>query len=153
MFKVGEIEGVIIKKVKPFSDSRGWLAELFRKDEIISGIEPAMCYISITYQGMARGPHEHIEQTDYFFFHGKFKLYLWDNRDTLPTYKNKKVIENADSHVVIIPPGIVHAYKNTGDRDGMVINFPDRLYAGWGRKEKVDEVRYEDSPESEFRIE
>jgi dTDP-4-dehydrorhamnose 3,5-epimerase len=53
---------------------------------------------------------------------------------------------------VVVPPGIVHAYRNSGDHEGMVFNFPDRLYAGWGRKEKVDEVRHEDDPGSPFQV-
>jgi dTDP-4-dehydrorhamnose 3,5-epimerase len=31
------------------------------------------------------------------------------------------------------------------------LNFPDRLYAGWGKKEPVDEIRHEDQ-ESEFKL-
>lgn len=53
---------------------------------------------------------------------------------------------------VVIPPGVVHAYKNIGSVDGVVMNFPDRLYAGPGRTEPVDEIRHEDDPESPFKI-
>lgn len=151
MFTKGEIEGITIKKMTAFTDSRGWLMELFRKDDI-SDFEPAMSYISLTRSGIVRGPHEHKEQTDYFCFLGKFSLFLWDNRKSSSTYKHKKVIENADRLIVIVPPGIVHAYKNIDINEAMVLNFPDRLYAGWKKKEKVDEIRYEDDPESPFKI-
>ena len=67
--------------------------------------------------------------------------------------KTPKVIENADRLIVVVPPGVVHAYKNSGDSEGIVLNFPDRLYAGKGRREKVDEVRHEDDPGSPFRVE
>ncbi|MHA1344662.1 MAG: dTDP-4-dehydrorhamnose 3,5-epimerase family protein, partial [Promethearchaeota archaeon] len=51
---------------------------------------------------------------------------------------------------IIVPPGVVHAYRNVSKTTrGMVLNFPDRLYAGWGKKEKVDEIRHEDK-EDEF---
>lgn len=154
-FKDGEIEGVVIRKLESYSDNRGWLMELFRKDdpELVSGFEPLMSYISVTHPDVTRGPHEHKEQTDYFCFLGKFSLFLWDNRKGSPTYNKRKVIENADRLVVIVPPGIVHAYKNIGGEDAMVLNFPDRLYAGWGKKEKVDEIRYENDTETPFRIE
>lgn len=153
MFREGEIEGVVIKEFSACSDSRGWLSELFRQDELLGGFEPQMGYLSVTYPNVTRGPHEHIEQTDYFCFLGNFKLYLWDNRKDSPTYRNKKIIPTADRLIVIVPPGIVHAYKNVGQTDSMVLNFPDRLYAGWGRKDKVDEVRYENDPESPFKVE
>lgn len=140
-----------MKKIKEHLDSRGWLSELYRMDEF-DDYKAVMGYISVTHPESIRGPHEHIEQTDYFCFFGRFSLYLWDNRKGSSTYKNKMVIENADRLIVVVPPGIVHAYKNSGDNDGMVLNFPDRLYAGWGRKEKVDEVRHEDDPESPFKV-
>lgn len=63
------------------------------------------------------------------------------------------IIEDADRMIVIVPPRVVHAYKNNGDSDGIVLNFPDSLYRGWGKKEDVDEVRHEDNPESPFKIE
>lgn len=152
MFTDGKIEGVLMKQVKQNSDSRGWLAEVYRLDEL-DGFKPEMSYVSVTYPGIVRGPHEHMEQTDYFCFLSRFTLYLWDNRKESPTYGNKMVIENADRLIAVVPPRVVHAYKNSGDTDGMVLNFPDKLFAGWGKKEKVDEVRYENNPESPFRIE
>jgi dTDP-4-dehydrorhamnose 3,5-epimerase len=53
---------------------------------------------------------------------------------------------------VLIPAGVVHGYRNVGDIDGIVINCPNRLYAGSGRKEEVDEIRHEDDGESTFRM-
>ena len=151
MFVDGEIAGVLIRKFDQFHDQRGWLSELYRVDEA-GEYRAVMAYLSVTNPGSARGPHEHIEQTDYFCFMGPFTLSLWDNRKTSATYGKKMVIENADRLIVAVPPGVVHAYRNSGDEEGIVLNFPDRLYAGWGKKEKVDEVRYENDPESPFRI-
>lgn len=152
MFTEGEIDGVTVREFKQFHDSRGWLAETYRIDEL-GEHKPQMSYISVTLPNIVRGPHEHREQTDYFCFLGKFTLYLWDNRKGSGTYKRKTVIENADKLAVSVPPGVVHAYRNSGDTEGMVLNFPDRLYAGWGKKEEVDEVRYEDDPASPFKVE
>ncbi len=155
-FKTGEIEGVIVKDLKKFEDKRGWLMELFRKDKIHEEILPAMCYISLTLPEVTRGPHEHMEQTDYFcFFSSKIKLFLWDNRTESRTYKNKMVMNIGKNNpkVIIVPPKVVHAYKNIGDKPGLVINLPNRLYAGWGKKGEVDEVRYEDDQHSSFKVE
>ncbi len=152
MWEEVDIKGVLIRSVKEFHDHRGWLAETFRVDET-EGFRPEMGYISVTRPGIARGPHEHMNQTDYFCFFGKFSLYLWDNRKGSPTYMKKIIIENADKMIVVIPPRVVHAYKNCGESDGMVLNFPDKLYKGWGKKDPVDEVRYEDEPNSLFKIE
>ncbi|MCE5195267.1 MAG: dTDP-4-dehydrorhamnose 3,5-epimerase family protein [Nitrospiraceae bacterium] len=152
MFKIGEIDGVIIKKIILHNDNRGWLAELFRKDDL-NNYGPMMSYISVTKPGIARGPHEHTYQTDYFCFLGKARLFLWDNRKDSKTYMNKQVIENADGLTVIVPPGIVHAYKNIDTTDCLIVNFPDKLFAGWGKKEAIDEIRHENMPESPYRLE
>lgn len=146
------MEGFEIKELLRYEDSRGWLAEIIRDDE--SAIRPAMSYLSMTGPGCARGPHEHSEQTDYFCFIGKFRIYLWDNRKESLTFREQKIVDTKGvPTVAVVPPGIVHAYKNIDSRDGLVINMPDRLYGGWGKKEKVDEVRYEDADDSPFRIE
>jgi dTDP-4-dehydrorhamnose 3,5-epimerase len=62
------------------------------------------------------------------------------------------VVGEKDPAAVLIPAGVVHGYQNVGDVDGIVINCPNRLYAGHGRKEKVDEIRHENNGESLFRM-
>ncbi len=154
-FKIGSINGIIIKDLIKNEDDRGWLIELFRKDMIDEEIFPEMSYISLTYPGIVRGPHEHQEQTDYFCLIGSdFKLMFWDNRKKSPTFKNKSTLITSENEpkVVIVPPRIVHAYKNIGDKPGLIINLPNRLYAGWEKKEKVDEIRYENDPNSPFKV-
>ncbi len=151
-----EISGVVVKSAKKNIDSRGWLIECFRQDTINKENIPAMSYMSMTYPGVVRGPHEHLTQTDYFCFLGAstFKFYLWDNRKESSTFRKMAtiLIQEDNPLVIIIPPRIVHAYKNTGDMQGLVLNYPNKLYAGVGRKGKVDEVRYEHDANSPFKI-
>jgi len=145
------VEGVVIKDLTMHADERGWLAEIFRTDE--SDYRPAMSYISMTKPGVARGPHEHHEQTDYFCFFGNFRLFLWDNREGSPTYGQKMIVEREGRpYIAIVPPKVVHAYRNVGETEAWVINFPDRLFRGEGKTLPVDEVRYEDDPASPFRM-
>jgi dTDP-4-dehydrorhamnose 3,5-epimerase len=154
MFTKGAIDGVIIRPLAKHLDERGWLAELFRDDEIDQRYRPVMCYISVTQPGIARGPHEHADQADYFGFLGpsNFKIYLWDARKGSPTEGKRQVVYGGEDSpmTVIIPPGVVHAYRNIGDRPGMVVNLPNRLYAGRGKKDPVDEIRHEADPRSPF---
>ncbi|MBI5598568.1 MAG: dTDP-4-dehydrorhamnose 3,5-epimerase family protein [Deltaproteobacteria bacterium] len=150
------IEGVVIKALTPHKDQRGWLAEVFRADETDESIKPLMAYVSVTLPGVARGPHEHRHQTDWFAFAGpsNFKVYLWDNRAGSKTYGQREVFSAGEDEprVVVIPPGVVHAYKNVGPVPGFAFNSPNRLYRGYGKKEDVDEVRHEDRPGSLFII-
>ena len=83
----GDIEGVVIRPLKFFNDNRGWLVEIFRHDELVQERWPTMTYVSSTLPGVARGPHEHVDQTDGFAFIGPsdFRLYLWDARPGSPT--------------------------------------------------------------------
>jgi len=155
-FKKGKIEGVIIEQLTKFSDDRGYLVETFRIDNLPSKLRPVMSYVSYTKPGIARGPHEHMEQTDIFCFMGpgNFKIRLWDNRKEYESYGNfMELIGGKDNPIIlIVPPGIVHGYKNISEDElGMVINYPDKLYQGWGKKEKVDEIRHE-VKEDEFYL-
>ncbi len=156
IFKKGKIQDVVVYPLKKFVDERGWLCELFRHDDLAEEFYPTMAYISVTEPNTQRGPHEHVEQADLFCFLGasNFKLRLWDNRTDSPTYQNVMTLfVGADNpQAVIIPKGVVHAYKNIGSEKGVVINCPNRLYMGAGKSEAVDEIRHEDDPDSIFRI-
>ena len=150
---VADIRWLLLHK---HDDARGWLCELFRADELPAGVVPAMAYLSTTAVGVARGPHEHVDQTDYFCFLGpsNFKVYLWDIRPSSPTYQVRQVdVVGADKPIaLIVPPGVVHAYKNVGSVPGLVVNCPNRLYKGHGRKEPVDEIRHEERVDSMFQL-
>ncbi|HEV8587435.1 MAG TPA: dTDP-4-dehydrorhamnose 3,5-epimerase family protein [Pyrinomonadaceae bacterium] len=156
IFQTGDVKDVIVRRLQRFNDSRGWLTEFFRHDELPAEFFPVMAYISSTKPGVARGPHEHIDQADLFCFLGpsNFKLRMWDNRPDSPTYRNVMtlVVGEDDPHAIVVPKGIVHAYQNIGDKDGIVINCPNRLYQGEGRREEIDEIRHEDDPQTIFRI-
>jgi len=156
MFREGPISGVIVKPLDRYEDARGWLVELYREDELEPAVHPVMAYISQTLPGVARGPHEHRGQTDCFAFvgPGDFKLYLWDARPDSPTSGNRQTLLAGQSsrQLVLVPPGVVHAYKNVSQVPGLVFNCPNRLYAGEGKQQPVDEIRHEDRPESPFVI-
>ena len=154
----GHIDGVIIKELVRHHDRRGYLCETYRLDELPSELKPVMSYASFTEPGVARGPHEHIEQTDIFAFigPGRFLLKLWDNRPHSSTCGHFMEVTAGEENplTVIIPPGIVHGYKNVSlTEQGMVLNFPDRLYKGPGKNEAVDEIRHEDDSNRPFQME
>jgi dTDP-4-dehydrorhamnose 3,5-epimerase len=150
----GDIEGVIVRSLTVFHDRRGWLVELFRHDELAEERRPVMGYASMTLPGVARGPHEHVDQTDGFAFFGPsdFRLFAWDARPGSATrgLRMSLVVGASNPAAVWIPPGVVHAYRNVGDVPGLVFNAPNRLYAGWGKSEPVDEIRHEEADPNLF---
>lgn len=155
-FTPGKIDDVVIKPLKKFVDERGWLLEVWRTDQLEDSLRPVMTYVSQTEPGVTRGPHEHVAQTDYFCFMGpgNFKVYLWDNRPDSSTYNVfQTFVVGQDSHAaVIIPEGVVHAYKNISQTTGIVINCPNALYRGENYAEPIDEIRHEDEPDSPFIV-
>src|ERR1043166_2025553 len=119
-FRDGEIKGVVVNRLTKVFDSRGWLAELFRRDGLAEEFFPAMAYISATNPGVTRGPHEHVDQADFFCFLGpsNFKLRLWDNREDSETFRcTATLVVGADNPAsVLIPAGGGHACLHVGAR-------------------------------------
>lgn len=148
------IQGVIVKELKKNEDARGWLAEIYRNDEI--KYIPQMSYVSTTKSGVVRGPHEHKRQSDFFVFvgPGKLRIYLWDNRADSVTYKEKMEIDGGEDCpvAILVPPGVVHGYKCISAHDAWCVNLPDKLYAGIDKKDEVDEIRWEKDPSCPFKI-
>jgi len=122
-FRPGQIDGVLWRPLKKFPDPRGWLCELFRHDELPAEFHPVMGYISATEPGIARGPHEHVDQADCFCFLGpsNFKVYLWDSRPNSASRGacSADVVGAEKPMLLVIPPGVVHAYKNVGKEVGI----------------------------------
>ncbi len=148
------IKDVVITQLEKFHDDRGWLTEIFRNDQ--SQFRPAMGYVSETMPGVIRGPHEHQGQSDFFvFLLGTFRLYLWDNREDSANYRQLETHDVGENNPasVIIPPGVVHAYKCISEKPGLVINLPDELYRGENKAKEVDEIRWEDDQSSPFVVE
>jgi len=137
------IKDLIIQKLTPHVDHRGYLIETFRKDKI--DFDPTMMYVSYSKPNVRRGAHLHHYQQDYFIFIGpaNFRVVVIDNRKESETYgeiADFYVGENNPAYV-IIPTNCWHGYENVSDHLGMVINIPDKLYRGIDYKEPVDEVR------------
>ncbi len=148
------IKDVVIKKIEKYNDERGWLAEIYRDDEL--SYKPLMSYVSVTKSGVVRGPHEHVHQSDCFVFMGpgSFNLYLWDRRvksETEGEYIKISVGEDNPT-LVIVPPGVVHGYKCVSECDAWCINLPNKLYKGKDKKDEIDEVRWEEDESSPYII-
>jgi dTDP-4-dehydrorhamnose 3,5-epimerase len=146
-----EVKGVVFFDLEFNRDARGSIVEMFRNDLLDEVNFPKMTYMIHTLPGVVRGPHEHIHQSDFLCFMGPgdFELILWEKSGTYPfrPYDERHVVGENRPVAVIIPPGVVHAFKNISDRPGVVYNAPNRLFEGPGRCYPVDEVRHEESPD------
>ena len=58
------------------------------------------------------------------------------NAIEVSTYRNKmQFVVGEDSPAAVIVPEGGRAYQNVGRKDGVVINCPNRLFIGHGKKE------------------
>jgi dTDP-4-dehydrorhamnose 3,5-epimerase len=149
-----QIDGVVFFDLEKNEDQRGWLLELFRNDCTLPQNHPVMAYISQTNPGVVRGPHEHKSQSDFFFFigPGNFELILWERLGPITPYEERHLVGESNPKGVIIPPGIIHAYKNVSNYPGIVFNAPNSLFAGPGKCYPIDEIRHEEDSASFFII-
>jgi dTDP-4-dehydrorhamnose 3,5-epimerase len=83
-----------------------------------------------------------------------FRLYLWDHRQESKTFETCMRLDVGEDNpiVVLVPPRVVHAYKCISEEKGLVVNLPDKLYAGEERREAVDEIRHEDATNTPFTL-
>jgi len=132
-FQEGEIQGVEVRYLKKHVDSRGWLMELYRLDELSPDRVPVLSTVSEIAPRTARGPYEHRSHGDYLCFLGPspFEVALWDNRPDSPTFRCRQVVLCGEGLpcALVVPPGVVLSYRNRGDQPGWVFNFPNRFPA------------------------
>jgi dTDP-4-dehydrorhamnose 3,5-epimerase len=149
-----QINGVVFFSLDRYEDNRGWLVELFRNDCLHSTNYPVMSYVSQTKPGVVRGPHEHKCQSDLFCFigPGDFEFILWEKSGLKDYYEERHLLGESNPVAVIVPPGVVHAYKNISDYPGVVYNFPNYLFGGPGKCYSVDEIRHEEDSATYFVI-
>ena len=157
--QAGEIRGlpgVYIGIPPVHNDSRGSLYELWRQDEIPVGFNPMMACASWTHPGVERGPHEHVEQDDYFIFAGpsEFQIALWDARPGAAGTDRGWLLRAGEScpMQLNVPRGVVHGYRNIGQVPGFVVTVASVLFRGQGRAGPVDEIRHEEDPDSPFKF-
>ncbi|MEW6294763.1 MAG: dTDP-4-dehydrorhamnose 3,5-epimerase family protein [Candidatus Diapherotrites archaeon] len=133
------IEGVQVKQLKVIADERGYLMELLRSDDLLFE-EFGQAYIIVAYPGIVKAWHYHKKQDDFFVcIKGMAKIVLYDNRKESKTYKeiNEFFAGEKNNVLIKIPKKVVHGFKAIGNKEAMIINFPNKLY----NYKKPDEFR------------
>lgn len=126
------ISGVSVKPLSVNADERGHLVETFREDWDLYDPDPAMSYYSLSYPGVVRAWHRHVEgQIDHFVCpKGRVKVGIYDERDDSPTEGelNTFVIGEHNQQAIRIPGDCWHGFKVLGNEQAMLLNFPTKLY-------------------------
>ena len=120
------MKGIQVQDLDKKSDERGWLIEMLG-DELHEECKSfGQIHVSVAYPGKVRGNHYHKRKTEWFSVpSGKGLLLLKD----LATGEEEKILmgENA-LKTVKITPGIVHAIKNNGTNNMVLIVYTDETF-------------------------
>ncbi len=132
------IDGVLLHPLKVNKDNSGILVETLRTDWggiYGNGREFSMQYFSVTAPFVARDEdvwHCHPNQEDRFIVaHGEVVTAIADNRDRSKTKGllnlfHMKSQENP--YILLIPKMTLHGFMVVSKDDGVLLNFPTRLY-------------------------
>ena len=115
-------------------EPRGWSFAPCKIPELIPqiNIDWTTFHIVSMEPGTIRGNHFHPQVTEWLFFCGSPILLAWQDPDSETIQKN--LITNNHSFA-IIPPGVNHAVKNTGNQVVYLIAF--RSPAGLSQEPEV----------------
>ena len=108
------------------SDERGWLIEVLGGKSLDASHEFGQIHVSVAYPGKVRGNHYHTRKLEWFNVPmGKGLLRLKD----LKTGEEKDIIMGeGDLRTVHIPPGVIHAIKNIGKTDMVLIVYANESF-------------------------
>src|SRR5215470_19678966 len=104
------IDGVVLKNLKVIPDERGWLMEIFRRDDPFFQ-QFGQVYLTVAYPGVVKGWHFHKRQTDHFAcVKGNMKVVLYDGREDSPTkgLVNEFFLGELNPMLVVIPNFVLH---------------------------------------------
>ena len=125
-----DIEGVVVKKLRPIPDERGRLMEIMRCDDDFFQ-KFGQVYMTTAYPGVVKGWHYHKKQTDHMaVVRGMMKIVLYDQRDNSPTKGAVMELFAGEYNpiLVAIPPGVFHGFKCVSEVEAIVINTPTESY-------------------------
>jgi len=141
------IRGVVFRESSNIVTARSVVRECYRKDWALHDREIRHIIAVSSWPRQIMGWHKHLIQTDHLFpIKGSFKAVLYDDRDDSPSYRAIHVLQLSDLRpgVLVIPPGIWHAFENLTAEPATLLNYFDREFC----YEDPDEYKLPlDSPE------
>ncbi len=120
------MKGIQVQDHDKKSDERGWLFEVLGKQHLATVKEFGQLHVSVAHPGKVRGNHYHKRKTEWFSVPTGTGLLLLKDR---ATGEEQEILmgENA-LKTVKITPGIIHAIKNQGDREMVLIVYADETF-------------------------
>ena len=124
------INGVLIKSLKVFSNEKGDVMHMVRRDAPFF-TRFGEVYFSFVNPGFIKGWKKHLRQTQHFAVPvGEIKLVLYDDRRGSKTKGQVQeiMIGVRNYRLVRIPPRVWYAFQAQGGEKAMIVNCTDRPY-------------------------
>ena len=116
------MKNIEIKELTVHKDSRGWLAEIFRPEDVNKTMKGQIT-ITTAHPGIVKANHYHKRKWEWYcVIKGKMKLALKE----MTTGKKEEIILSGDKLKILkIGPNIAHGFKNIGDDMLFVLMYID----------------------------
>ena len=126
------IEGIRITPYSLWPDDRGYFLEVLRLGEHYAQLgETIQVSAAVSYLSTIKAFHYHLRQTDIWVpVRGLLQVALVDLRKSSPTFgwKNTLYIGELRPWQLLIPPGVAHGYKVTGQDPAVLVYVTNRYY-------------------------
>ena len=120
------MKDVKVTDLKKKSDERGWLIEVLRGDALVTEKEFGQIFVSLAPPGKVRGNHYHRRKIEWFCVPTGTGLLLLKD---LETGEEMEIVMGENNlKTVKITPGVVHAIKNTGDKDMVLLVYVNEQF-------------------------
>lgn len=116
------MKNIEIKELIVHKDNRGWLAEIFRPEDVNETIKGQIT-VTTAHPGIAKGNHYHKRKWEWYcVIKGRMKLVLKD----METGNKEEIILSDDKlEILKIGPNIAHGFKNIGEDMLFVLMYID----------------------------
>ena len=108
-------DGVVIERLRRASDPRGYVYEPLRDGEFAA---QRNVHVVITEPGAVRGNHFHPTGTEITAVSGPARVRIKQGGDT-----QTHDIPDGETWRFTFPPGVVHAFQNTGTAPLVIVSF------------------------------
>ncbi|SVD62983.1 uncharacterized protein METZ01_LOCUS415837 [marine metagenome] len=120
------MKDILIEDLERKSDERGWLIEVLGSKSLEVPHEFGQIHVSVAYPGKIRGNHYHTRKLEWFCVPQGKGLLLLKN---LKTGEEKELLMGEGAlRTVKITPGIIHAIKNIGDTNMILIVYANESF-------------------------
>lgn len=119
------MKGVKFKELIVHKDARGWLAEIFRPEDVENTIKGQVT-ITTAFPGIIKANHYHKRKNEWYcILKGKMKLVLKDMNNG----NQEEVVLSEDKlQILKIEPNIAHGFKNIGNDMLLLLMYIDEPF-------------------------